>query len=224
MPFGGGPLSPFCSSVFSWWWSTPFSFSSPSLRSVLGGAALGALLFSTCGLLSARPFGLPPSPLFFFVLFFSAGIGFLPSLHGRSVAFSSGSSVLAFLRGSGELFPGSSLFCAFGLPLFGSLPSCPVPQVSLPPGGCLLPWVGASAVCVLASSSGAHFPGVVCSVVCLRSRSPLCCIGSVFHSPSSVSPPSVSPSLCFFGAFAMGSPLSGSSVICVFFHSIGKKT
>ena len=86
--------------------------------------------------------------------FLSAVLGFLPSLHGRSVAVSSCSMVLASLSGPGELFPGLSLFCAFGLPLFGSLPSCPVPQVSLPPGGCLLPWASSSAVCVLASSSG----------------------------------------------------------------------
>ena len=52
-------------------------------------------------------------------------------------------------------------------------------------------------MCVLASSSGACFPGVVCSVVCLLSRSHLCCLGSVFLSPSSVSPPSVSPSAVF---------------------------
>ena len=212
----------------------------------LFGPCLGALLsapssFSTCGLLSARPFSLPPSPLF---LFFSAGNGFLPSLHGRSVVFSSGFMALAYLRGPGELFPGLSLFCAFGLPLFGSLPSCPVPQVSLLPSGCLLPWVGASSMFVLASSSGARFPGVVCSVVCLRSRSPLCCLGSIFHSPSSVSPPSVSLSVVFLRglrdgvrvecqlcvlpldlneglayrsrlySFGMGSPF-GSSVFCI---------
>ena len=165
----------------------------------LFGLCLGALLsapssFSTCGLLSARPFGLSLSPLGFF---FSAGNGFLPSLHGRSVAFSSCSTALAYLRGPGESFPELFLFCAFGLPLFGSLPSCPVPQVSLPPGGCLLPWIGASAMCALASSSGARFPGVLCSVVCLRSRSPLCCLSSGFHTPSSVSPPSVSPAVVF---------------------------
>ena len=49
--------------------------------------------------------------------FLSAVHGFLPSLRGRSVAFSSGSMALASLRGPGELFPGLSLFCAFGLPL-----------------------------------------------------------------------------------------------------------
>ena len=35
LPFGGAPPSPFCSLAFSWLWSDPFSFSSPSLRSVL---------------------------------------------------------------------------------------------------------------------------------------------------------------------------------------------
>ena len=164
------------------------------LRSVLGGAALGALLLFDLWSPLGSPFRSVTESSGFF---FSAGSGLLPSLHGRSVAFSSGSTALASLHGPEELFLGLSLFCAFGLPLFGSLPSCPVPQVSLPPGGCLLPWVGTSAICVLASSSGACFPGVVCSVVCLRSRSRLCCLGSVFLSPSSVSPLSVSPSVVF---------------------------
>ena len=159
----------------------------------LGGAALGALLLF--GLWS--PLGSP----FRFVTessgFLSPDSGFLPSLHGRSVAFSSGSTALAFLRGPGELFPGLSLFCAFRLPMFGSLPSSSVSQVSLPPGGCLLPWVSASATCILAYSSSACFPGVVCPVVCLRSRSHLRCLGSVFLASSSVSPPSVSPSVVF---------------------------
>ena len=44
VPFGGAPPSSFCSSAFSWLWSDPFSFSSPSLRSILGGAALHAFL------------------------------------------------------------------------------------------------------------------------------------------------------------------------------------
>ena len=158
---------------------------------MLGGAALGALLLFDLWSPLGSPFRSATESSGFF---FSAGNRFLPSLNGRSLAFS---TALAYLRGPGELFPGLSLFCAFGLPLFGSLPSCPVPQVSVPPGGCLLPWVGASAMCVLASSSSACFPGVVCSVVCLWSRSPLCCFGSVFHSPSSVSPPSVSPSVVF---------------------------
>ena len=123
----------------------------------------------------------------------------------------------------GELFPGLSLFCAFGLSLFSSLPSSPVPPVSLRPGDCLLPWVSTSATCVLASSSGACFPGVVCSVVYLRPRSHLRCLGSVFllH-PRFVRCLSLRR-LCFFGAFAMKSPLSGSSVGCVFSHSIGTK-
>ena len=69
--------------------------------------------------------------------FLSAVPGFLSSLRSRSVAFSSGSTALASLRGAEELFPGLSLFCAFGLPLFGSFPSCSVSQVSSPLGKCL---------------------------------------------------------------------------------------
>ena len=175
------------------------------LFSVLGGAALGALLLFDLWSPLGSPFRSAAESS---GLFFSVGNEFLPSLHGRSVAFSSSSLALAYLLGLGELFSGLSLFCAFGLPLFGSLPSCSVPQVSLPPGGCLLPWVSASAMCVLASSSGARFPWVGCSVVCLRSRSPPCCLGSVFHSPSSVSPPSVSPSVVFLRGLRDGVTLA----------------
>ena len=120
----------------------------------------------------------------------------------------------------------------------GSSPGCPCSM----PSGCLcsapflpllflrclcglvvvfFPWVSSSTTCVLTYSSGACFPGVVCSVVCLRSRSHLCCRGSVFllH-PCLVRRLSLRR-LCFFGAFAMRSPLSGSSVGCGFSHSIG---
>ena len=69
----------------------------------------------------------------------SAGSVFLPSLHGWPVGFSRGSTALASLRGQGGLFPRLSLFYAFGLCLFGYLPSSPVPPVSLRPGGCLFP-------------------------------------------------------------------------------------
>ena len=41
-------------------------------------------------------------------------------------------------------------------------------------------WVSYSTGCVLAYSSDDGFPGVVCSVVCLQSRSHLRCRGSVF--------------------------------------------
>ena len=220
VPFGGASPSPFCSSVFSWLWSIPFSFSSPSLRSVLGGAALRAfLLFSFWS-----PLGSPfRSVAVSSGVLFSAGSEFLSSLHGWSVGFSKGSAALASLRGQGGLFPGLSLFSAFGLSLFGSLPSSPVTPVSLRPGGCLFPWVSASTTCGLAYSSGACFPGVVCSVVCFRSCSHLRCHGSVFllH-PCLVHRLSLRR-LCFFGAFVMRSPLSGSSVGCGFCHSIGTK-
>ena len=135
----------------------PFSFSSPSLQSLLGGAALGALLLFRLVVSSQLALSIYHRVL---LAFLSAVHGFLPSLCGGSLAFSSSSTAFASLRGPGELFSGLSLFCAFGLPLFGSLPSCPVPQVSLPPGGCLLPWVSASAMYVLASSSGAHSLGL----------------------------------------------------------------
>ena len=123
----------------------------------------------------------------------------------------------------GGLFSRLSLFSAFGLSLFSSLPSFPVPPVSLQPGGCLFPWVSASTTCVSAYSSGACFPGVVCSVVCVRSRSHLHCRGSDFLLHPCVAHRLSLCRLCFFEAFAMKSPLSGSSVGCGFSHSIGTK-
>ena len=81
---------------------------------------------------------------------------------------------------SGALFPGLSLFCAFSLSLFGSLPSfLSCSSGVLWPGGCSFPWVSSSTTCVLAYSSGEGFPGVVCSVVCLQSRSHLRRRGSI---------------------------------------------
>ena len=140
-----------------------------------------------------------------------------------------GRLILQGLRGfgvppwSGVLFPVLSLFCAFGLYLFGSLPSfLSCSSGILRPGGCSFPWVGSSTMCVLAHSSSDGFPEVVCSVVCLQSSSPLQCRGSVFflrlHFICRLS-----PSVVFISAFAMRSPLSGSSVGSVFSHSIGTK-
>ena len=113
---------------------------------------------------------------------------------------------------SGELFPGWSLFCAVGLYLFGSLPSfLSCSSGVLRPGDCSFSWVGSSITCVLAYSSGDGFPGVRCSVVCFQSRSPLLCRGSVLFLRLRFVR-RLSPSVVFFRAFAMRSPLSGSSV------------
>ena len=175
--------------------------------------------FSPSGLLSARPLVLSPCPLGFSLLLVVCSCLLSPV----------GRLVLHGLRGfgvtpwSGVLFPGLSLFCAFGLYLFGSLPSfLSCSSGILRPGGCSFPWVSSSTTGVLAHSSGDGFPEVVCSVVCLQSSSPLRCRGSVFflrlrfvrH---------LSPSAVFFSAFAMGSPWSGSSVGYGFSHSIGTK-
>ena len=106
---------------------------------------------------------------------------FWPSLPGWSVGFFRGSAALPSLRGQECSSPGCPCSvpsgCLCSAPF---LPSSPVPPVSLRPGGCSFPWVYFSTTCVLASSSGAGFPGVVCSVVCLQSHSHLRCRSSVF--------------------------------------------
>ena len=126
--FGAALPSPYCLSAFSWLWSDPFSFSSPSLRSVLGGAALRAFLLfhllvsSRLTLLFCRPI---------LGLLFSAGSVFLPSLPGWSVVFSWVSAALAFLRGQGSSSPGGPCsvpsVCICSAPF---LPSSPAPPVS----------------------------------------------------------------------------------------------
>ena len=133
--------------------------------------------FSHSGLLSARPFVLSPCPLGFSFLWVVCSCLLSPA--GRLV--SPGSTRLWRPPWSGVLFPGLSLFCAFGLYLFGSIPSfLSCSSGVLRPGGCSFPWVGSSTTCVLAYSSGVGFPGVVCSVVCRQCSSPLRCHGSVF--------------------------------------------
>ena len=218
--FGGAPPSLFCSSAFSWFWSNPFSFSSPSLfvRS-WGRCSPSFPPFSPSGLLSARPFVLSPCPLGFSLLLVVCSCLLSPV----------GRLVLQGLRGfgvplwSGVLFPGLSLFCAFGLYLFGPLPSfLSCSSGILRPGGCSFPWAGSSTTGVLAHSSGDGFPEVVCSVVCLLSSSPLWCRGSVFFLRLRFVR-RLSLLVVFFSAFAMGSPWSGSSVGYGFSHSIGTK-
>ena len=218
--FDGAPPSPFCSSAFSWFWSDSFYSSSPSLfvRS-WGRCSPNFPHFSPSGLLSARPFVQPPCPLGFSLLLVVCSCLLSPV----------GRFVLQGLRGfgvplwSGVLFHGLSLFCAFGLYLFGSRPSfLSCSSGILRPGGYSFPWVGSSTPSVLAHSSGDGFPGVVCSVVYLQSCSPFRCRGSVFFLRLRFVR-RLSPSVVFFSAFAMGSPWSGSSVCYGFYHSIGTK-
>ena len=107
-------------SAFSWFWSDPFYFSSLSLfvRS-WGRYSPNFPHFSPSGLLSARPFVLWPCPLGFSLLLVVCSCLLSPV----------GRFVLQGLRGfcvplwSGVLFHGLSLFCAFGLSLFGARPS-----------------------------------------------------------------------------------------------------
>ena len=147
----------------------------------LFGPFLGALLsapssFSISGLLSARLFDLSPCLLGFSFLLVVGSC--LLSTVGRLVSPAASRLWLPSVT-QGSSSPGFPCSVPSGC-LFGSLPSSPVPPVSLPPGGCHLPWVSASTTCVLAFSSGTCFPGVVCSTVCLQSRSHLRCLSSVF--------------------------------------------
>ena len=220
VPFGGAPPSPCCSSAFSWLWSDPFSFSSPSLWSVLGGAALCAFLLfrllvsSRLALLFCRHVLWASLFCWWCVPAFSPWLvgWFLQGLRGFGVP-----------PWSGTLFPGFSLFCAFGLSLFGSLPSfLSCSSGVLRPGGCSFPWVSSSTTCVLAYSSGDGFPGVVCSVVCLQSRSHLRCRGSVLFLRLCLVR-RLSPSVVFLSCLRNEVTLVWVECGCGFSHSIGTK-
>ena len=185
---------------------------------------LGALLSELSSFLAFwSPLGSPfRSVAMFSGLLFGAGGVFLPSLPSWSVS-SRGSPRLwrtPMVRGAltRVVLVLCLRFVSDRLPSFLPL----LLLRFLRPGGCSFPWVGSSTTGVLAASSGDGFPGVVCSVVCLRSSSPLRCRCYVFFLRLRFVR-RLSPSVVFFSAFAMGSPWSGSSVGYGFSHSIGTK-
>ena len=166
-------------------------------------------LFSHSDLLSARPFVLSPCPLGF--SFLRVVCSCLLSPVGRLA--SPGSTRLwrpPVVRGALPLAVLVLCLWFVSIRLHSFLPLL------------LLRFVGSSTMCVFAYSSGVGFPGVVCSIVCHQSSSPLRCRGSVLFLRLRFVR-RLSPSVVFFSAFAMRSPLSGSSVGYGFSHSIGTK-
>ena len=116
---------------------------------------------------------------------------------GRFLQGLRGFGVPPWLGGGGGLFPGSSLFSAFRLSLFGSLPFSPVPPVSLRPGGCLFPWGKRLHNGCLGLLLRHLFPwGCVLCFLSPVSLTPLLS-WFCFLAPSLFSTPSVSPSVVF---------------------------
>ena len=101
-------------------YSPPFSFSSPSLWSVLEGAALRSFLLLAFWSSLSLPLSFWRRVLWGFLLCWWCVPSFSPRLVG---GFLQGLRGFAVPLGSGMLFLGLSLFCAFGLSLFSSLPS-----------------------------------------------------------------------------------------------------